>query len=306
MNSDIIIIGGGIAGISLGAQLSGHARVTILEMENQPGYHATGRSAAYFAPAYGNETVRQITAASESFFRTPPENFTDVPLIHPRESLFIARKDQAASMSALLNENDQLIPVETAQMVAQVPILNPSTLLSGARDPAGGDLDVHALLQGFIRLFRANDCQMIMSTLVTSLFYRNGLWTVKTNKSEHRAPTIVNAAGAWADQIAQMAGLQPLSIRPFRRTALLIDIPGDIDITDWPLVIDVDEQFYFKPDAGKLLISPADETLCEPCDAQPDEIDVATVVDRIQQATSLNVMKINHRWAGLRTFAPDR
>ncbi|MFP6809076.1 MAG: FAD-binding oxidoreductase [Pseudomonadales bacterium] len=306
MTNDFIIIGGGIAGISLGARLANYGSVKILEMEGQPGYHATGRSAAYFAPAYGNDVVREITAASEAFFRNPPDDFADAALLHPRDSLFVARKDQRAAMDKLREDSPQLVPLNTNELKTSVPILNTTELVSGLRDPFGGDLDVHAILQGFLRQFRVQGGELLTNTHVKALQRQNGSWLVKTNAGDFSAAIIINAAGAWADKVAMHAGLAAIGLTPLRRTAILVDAPAELDISQWPLIIDVDEHFYVKPDAGQLLISPADEIPSEPCDAQPDELDIAIVVDRIQQVTDLDITKINHRWAGLRTFSPDR
>ena len=306
MDHDIIIIGAGIAGVSLAAQLTPHCSVLILEMEKQPGYHATGRSAAYFAPSYGNKVVRTMTRASESFFRSPPENFSEAKLLNPRDSMFVAQENQLESMASLLRENPQLLAMNADELGEQVQILKPGALTSGARDSDGGDLDVDAILQGFLRMFRSAGGELKSNCTVQQLNCRQGTWQVYTDKDSFKAPIIVNAGGAWADNIALMANLQPLGIKPLRRTVVLVDSPHGIDISDWPLTIDVDEKFYFKPDAGQLLISPADETPSVPCDAQPDEMDIAIVIDRVQQVTNLEVTKINHSWAGLRSFAPDK
>jgi D-arginine dehydrogenase len=306
MDYDFVLIGGGIAGASLGAQLATVARVAILEMETQPGYHATGRSAAYFAPAYGNYVVREITAASEDFYHNPPVQFTNVPLLKPRMSLFIAQEHQRDSVSLMMKESPHLVSVSAEQIQAHIPIAKREVLVCGALDQGGGDLDVDAILQGYLRQFRSNGGDIFTACQLNDLTYQHGQWTLNTNAGKYTAPVVINSAGAWADHIGTMAGLDPLGIRPFRRTAILVDPPKDQDISEWPLTVDVDEDFYFKPDAGQLLISPADETPSEPCDAQPDDFDIAVVIDRVQQSFNLEVDRINHSWAGLRTFAPDK
>ena len=306
MNYDYILVGGGIAGASLAAQLSQDARVAILEMEKQPGYHSTGRSAAYFAPAYGNYVVREITAASESFYQEPSEEFTSVPLLRPRGSLFVAEEHQRESVAKLIGESPHLIEVDSDEIRRQVPIVRSGKLVCGAFDAGGGDLDVDAILQGYLRQFKSNNGEIITACKLLDLRFTNGVWTLQSEKGVYTTPIVINSAGAWADQIANLAGLQPLGIQPYRRTALLVDPPPDLDISNWPLTVDVEEDYYFKPDAGQLLISPADETPSEPCDAHPDDYDIAVVVDRIQQLLDLEVRKINHSWAGLRSFAPDR
>ena len=303
---DFIVIGAGIAGLSAAAELAESAKVVVLEREDQPGFHATGRSAAYFAPAYGNETVRGISAACERFLRNPPQGFTDVALLRPREAIFIGRADQQGAIAGLQSEVDKLIPLDAAAVGRRIPILHPSYVASGLLDPVGGDLDVDALLQGYARLLKRRGGRLDTATEVTGMTFRSGIWSLETPKGTYSAPTVIDAAGAWADRVAELAGLDGIGIEPKRRTVMLIDAPPGHDITDWPLVIDVDEEFYFKPDAGQLLISPADETPSPPCDAQPEDIDVAIAVDRFSQATGLEVRRINHRWAGLRSFAPDK
>lgn len=303
---DIIIVGAGIAGVSAAWALADSARVLVLERESQPGFHATGRSAAYFAPAYGNAVVRQLTAASSNFYFSPPAGFTDVPLLHPRRGLFIGRQDQAESIGAMVTENPSLQRIDGAALAAQVPILNLDVIRQGLLDDAGGDLDVDAILQGFLKGSRLKGGELITGTAIRDITRKSGTWHLDCGNREFAAPVLVNAAGAWADQLAQAAGVGPLGLIPRRRTALLVDAPAGQDITHWPLVIDVDEQFYFKPDAGQILVSPADETPSPACDAQADELDVAIAVDRLMAATSIEVRRVNHRWAGLRTFAADK
>lgn len=304
--AEVIIIGGGIAGISAGAQISRHCDVTIVEKESTMGFHATGRSAAVFAPAYGNQVVRNLTVASENFYRSPHNSFTEVPLLKPRDGIFVASHNQQRSLTNMLRDSSHLSELSANELVHRVPIIDGSKVHSGALDSTSGDLDVDAILQGFMRQFRSNGGKLVLGAEVQSITRQRGLWHFTTPTDEYTAPTLVNAAGAWADEVAIMAGVLPLSLTPLRRSALLVDAPPNMDITDWPLVIDVDENFYFKPEAGQLLISPADETPFVPCDAYPDEMDLAVAIDRVQKISQLSVSKINHSWAGLRTFSPDK
>ncbi len=306
MPVDVIILGAGIAGVSLGARLSGQCKVQILEMEKQPGYHSTGRSAAYFAPAYGNKVVREITLASEPFFRQPPDNFSETPLLHPRDSLFVAEAHQQPSLQQLVKENSHLVQLNAAQVKERVAIINTERIVNGVSDPTGGDLDVDAILQGYLKQFRFAGGELVTNIQIDKLERRNGYWYLYTDETQYKAPIIVNATGAWADLLASSAGVEPVGLSPLRRTAVLVDPPTNQDISSWPLTIDVDEGYYFKPDAGQILISPADETPSEPCDAQPEELDIAIIVDRIQQITDLDIKTINHSWAGLRTFSRDK
>lgn len=306
LTADILVIGGGIAGISAAAELAADARVIALEMENQPGYHATGRSAAYFAPAYGNAVVRAITMSSEHFYRTPPADFCDVELINHRDALFIARSDQLGEMTAMQAENSFLVQVSEDYARQRVPILAEGYVAAALHDGSGGDLDVGAILQGYVRLLRRRGGALKTDQTVSAIQRKDGLWHLRTNAETFLAPVIVNAAGAWADGIAELAGVGGLGITPKRRTAILIDPPKGEDIAHWPLVLDIDEGFYFKPDAGQLLVSPADETPDTPGDARPEELDIAMAVSRYESVTDLAVERVKHSWAGFRSFAPDK
>lgn len=306
VRADVIVIGAGIAGAAAAAELATLASVILLEMEAQPGYHATGRSAAFFVPSYGNAAIRAVTAICEPFYRSPPDGFSEVQLIKPRGCLFFGREDQREALSALHNEVPFLQELSAEEIRQRVPIILAEYVDSGLLDETGGDLDVDAILQGFLRRLRTSGSELYTHHEVQELSRTNGVWRVVTKDETFEAPVVVNAAGAWVDEIATLAGLEPLELQPKRRTAMLIDAPENIDITDWPLMIDVEEQFYFKPDAGALLLSPADETPSPACDAQAEELDIAVAVDRFETATGLEVLRINHRWAGLRTFAPDK
>lgn len=304
--ADVVVIGAGIAGISVAARLARKLRVVVLEAESQPAYHATGRSAAYFAPAYGNDVVRTITAASTAFFESPDPGFTDVPLLKPRAAMFVARHEQSGSLDSMLAGQSTLSRLTGTQINEHHPLLKPEVITGAAFDSDGGDLDVNAIVQGFMRLMRSNGGELVTNAGVQSIDKAGIDWQVTTRDDTITTPIVVNAAGAWADNIAGRAGLPPLGLTPMRRTAFLVDAPPATSISNWPLVIDIDENFYFKPDAGQLLISPADETPSAPCDAFAEELDVAIAADRVQQIATLTITKVNHQWAGLRTFAPDR
>jgi D-arginine dehydrogenase len=305
-DADILVIGAGIAGCSAAAELAANASVIVLERESQPGYHATGRSAAFFDPSYGDAVVRGLTGASEHFFRQPPPGFADAALLRPRDCLYVARQEQLRELRALQTKDTVLewIPAEAA-LQAQ-PLLSAEYVAAALRGTHGGDLDVDAILQGYLRLFRARGGRLINNAGVTAIRRVAGCWEVVTAGALYRAEIVIDAAGAWADSIAELAGLPAIGIGPRRRTALLIDMPEGDGAADWPMVEDVEENFYFKPDAGQLLLSPADETPSPPCDAQAEELDVALAVDWFQRATGQTVRRVNHRWAGLRSFAPDK
>lgn len=304
--SDIIVIGGGIAGLSAAAELALDASVTVIETEQQPGYHASGRSAAYFAAAYGKKIVRDITGCCEAFLRNPPEGFTEVELFRPRDCMFFGREDQVESLHSMQQDNPALEFIDGQAVLERVPVFSPEYIHGALWCGVGGDIEVDALLQGFFRQFRRRGGSFRPGHQVSKLERVSGSWTVTAGDEQYQAPVIVNAAGAWADQVSALAGLESVGIQPLRRTALTIDPPAGLDIRDWPEMVDADEDFYFKPDAGQLMISPADETPSPPCDAQPEDLDVAMGVYRFEQATGLDIRRVNHSWAGLRTFAPDR
>tara|TARA_R110002073_G_scaffold14926_1_gene59938 strand:+ start:9856 stop:10965 length:1110 start_codon:yes stop_codon:yes gene_type:complete len=300
---DVIIVGAGIAGASLAAELSEDCHVALIEAEKQPGMHSTGRSAAYFAPAYGNEVVRQLTRESEPYFRSPSHK---IALLKDRPALFVSTREQAPLLQEMQNEQPGLQKLNESELLKLVPVLRSGKAHAGLLDTVGGDLDVDAIQQSYLKKFKFSNGELFTGSRVQSLTYANGLWQAngKGWDVELVAPIVVNAAGAWADSVASVAGLEPLGLVPKRRTAILVD--GDGSWANWPLTIDIEEKFYFKPDAGQLLISPADETPSDPCDAQPDELDIAIAVDRVQQIADITVRRINHSWAGLRTFARDK
>lgn len=305
LDAEIGIVGAGIAGASLAGELSRHRSVILFEREPQPGTHATGRSAAYFAPAYGNDIVRRITAASEPFLRTPPAGFAPVPLLLPRAALFIANAQQKDALNTFMLQTPGCQQLAGAECRELVPSLIPTAVSGGVLDASGGDLDVDALLQAYLRLLRVNGGRLLQNRGIRGLAQQPGGWQLSTADGEYFVQTVVNAAGAWADEVAGLAGLGALGLTPKRRTAALVDPPQDQDIDSWPLTIDIDENFYFKPEAGQLLVSPADETPSPAVDAFAEELDVARAIARVQEVADIPVTRVNHAWAGLRTFAPD-
>ncbi|MDE2465408.1 MAG: FAD-binding oxidoreductase [Alphaproteobacteria bacterium] len=306
---DVIIIGAGIAGASVAANLAATHKVIILEREEFAGFHATGRSAALFSEIYGNSTVRALTRASRNFFYEPPQGFSEHPLVCPRGSLFIARQDQLAQLACFADQNDVngwVRAIDASEALQLCPILRADYVAAALLETGAADMDVAAIHQGYLRQMRSAGGTLLTNAEVLELTRSDGQWCARTREASFRAPVLVNAAGAWADLIAAKAGIRPLGIQPCRRTALLVDTPSGIMASGFPMVIDIEETFYFKPDAGLLLLSPADESPMEPCDVQPEELDVAIAVDRVQHATTLTIPRIRKRWAGLRSFAPDR
>jgi D-arginine dehydrogenase len=306
---DIAVIGAGMAGASVAAELSAHASVVLLEMEPQPGYHTTGRSAALFSEIYGPAPIRALTRASRQFFEDPPESFSDVPLLSRRGVLLIARSDQAGAIDRMTDElagSSQVTRLDADETRSRLPLLRQGYAVASLYDPIARDIDVHALHQGYLRMFRSNGGRFEGRAEVNALTRLGNAWRVAANDRRIRAGTIVNSAGAWADNVGAMAGAQPLGLVPKRRTAAIIAAPDGIDPDGWPMAVDIEEQFYMKPDAGRLLVSPADETPSDPCDSQPEEIDIAVCIERIETAFELQVRHIMNKWAGLRTFLPDK
>ncbi len=308
--ADVIVVGGGMAGASAAYFMSRSRRVVILEREDQPAYHSTGRSAALYTQTYGNPAIRALTVGAAPFFENPPAGFAEYPLVTPRGLLYLARADQRDILEKLYEEVRGLTPnvhrLSVDAAMALCPILRPGYAVAAVSEPDAMDLDVAGLLQGFLRGFRARGGQLVTGAEVLALGRVAAGWEVETAAGTFTAPVVVNAAGAWADRLAGMAGVAPVGLTPKRRTAILLDMPDGIDPMRWPMVCDSAEQFYFKPEGGRLMVSPADETPSEPCDAQPDEMDIAVAADRFETATTVPVRRIARRWAGLRTFAPDK
>jgi len=308
---DVIIVGAGIAGASAGFFLSGSHRVVLLEREDQPGYHSTGRSAALFTETYGNAAIRALTAGARPFFESPPNGFADAPLLRPRGLLYVGRADQQETLDRQYEEVSRLARevrrISPADCLAICPVLRAEYVAGALVEPDCMDIDVASLHQGYLKGLRARGGRVVTNAEVRALeAMSGGGWAADTRAGRFAAPVLINAAGAWADMVAELAGVAPLGLTPKRRTAILIDPPEGIDCAAWPMVVDADEELYFKPDAGKLLLSPADETPSPPCDAQPDEMDIAITIDRLEKMTTLKVPRVSHKWAGLRTFAPDK
>jgi D-arginine dehydrogenase len=308
-HTDVVVIGAGIAGLSVGSELAGHRSVAVLERESQPGYHSTGRSAALFAESYGSEVIRALTRASRPFYEATPAGFAPVPLIETCGALFIARGDQRESLEAFAAEEDirrtgRIISREA--VIALCPILREDYVAAGLFDPAPASIDVASLLEGYRRRLLGREGDLITDAEVSGISFDGKRWHVATSAGEFAADIIVNAAGAWADRIAKLAGVRPIGLEPRRRTAVLVRVDSAEVLSTRAMVIDVDEQFYFRAESGGALVSPADETLTSPCDAQPEELDVAIAIDRFTTATTLDVRAVRSKWAGLRSFVADR
>lgn len=309
---DFAIVGAGIAGVSFAYHLSPHARVIVLEREHVAAYHTTGRSAALHSETYGSAEIRAITVASGRFYRQPPPGFSDHPLLTPRGALIAGHIKQEAGLKAAAADYARLVPsvrwLAPDETLRLQPLLKPEAAAGGAIfEPEADDMDVAAIHSGFLKGARAAGCVLRLNAEVSRLDRKSGRWQIRLRDGDTvTAATVVNAAGAWADVVAELAGARPVGLVPKRRTAFTFDSPAGLDPAPLPMVIDFDESWYFKPEVGQFLGSLADETPSPPCDAQPEEIDVATAVERIEAATTLQIRRIKSKWAGLRSFVADK
>ncbi|MET0475104.1 MAG: FAD-binding oxidoreductase [Mycobacterium sp.] len=308
--ADVIVIGGGIAGLSIAYELSAAARVSVLEMESTLAYHTTGRSAATFLETYGGDQIRALTTASRAFLEQPPDCF-DSALMSPRPLLQFATPGRGhvvermhASVVSLVSDAELL---SGAQCCEAFPLLRPEVAECGLYEPRAMALDVAAIHQGYVRGARANGAVVHRDAHVVGLARRADHWVVTTADGEsHQAPVVVNAAGAWADVVAEAAGVRAIGLAPLRRTIFMVNSPTGERGDGLPTLSDVDQTFYVNPEGTQFLCSPADETPCPPSDAKPDQLEIARAIEAINAATSLGVRSIGSSWAGLRTFAPDR
>ena len=308
-NPDILVIGGGIAGLSAAAALSSHARVLVLEAEEQVGYHSSGRSATMLHYALGDSLVRALTLASRPLFDTPPEGFTDVPLGHRMPVLVYARHDERDALDRLDTEISQfasLQRLDAAGVHAFCPLLKEDAQ-HGIADFDALHLDPHAMLQANLRQLVTRGGELRSGQRISTIARQGGAWVVESDKGERfSAPILVNAAGSWADQVARFAGVQPVGLEPKRRTIITFDAPPGTDLTRLPFAKTVGDELYFAPESGRLFASPMDEVPSEPMDAQPEEYEVALAAFRMEERTTVEVREIHSKWAGLRTFTGDR
>ena len=293
--SDFIVIGGGIAGVSAAARLSALGTVTVLEAEQALGYHASGRSAALFEKNYGLPSVIALNHASDAYHQ---------PYLSPRGFMLVGRAGEDAGFDAdAAALKCPEISVDEARAI--VPILN-DQITRAAYHVEAYDIDTDRMIQDFAKQVRGHGGQVLTNAPVTAVGFADGIWTVTAGGQDHRAATLVNAAGAWADQIAELAGVRPVGITPFRRSMARIPAPGGHDISGWPIFFGVNETWYAKPHAGSLLVSPAEQHATTPHDAWPDDMVLAEGLDRYSQHVTTEVTRLEASWAGLRSFAPDR
>lgn len=306
---DFLVIGAGAAGSSVAYELSTRGRVALVEREAAPAYHSTSRSAAVLAENYGPVGWQRLSTASRAFFENPPEGFAEHPLLKPLGALFFATKDEAHLLEDSAREltargvAHRLMSPQEALALCPVVKIEPFAL--ALHEPGCADIDAAALVQGYLKLARRNGAVVVLDSEALRIERVAGQWEVQAGKTSLRAPLLVNAAGAWADDIAALAGLPRRGVKPYRRTAITFDPPAGHDAMRWPMTFDTAETWYFKPEAGRIMVSPVDKTPTAPCDCQPEELDIAIAADRIQQVTTMEVKRIHRSWAGLRTFASD-
>jgi D-arginine dehydrogenase len=308
IEADALVVGGGIAGASLGYFLAPQARVVLLERESQPGYHSTGRSAALFMESYGTPQVRALTKASRAFLERPPEGFVDGPILSPRGAMLVAAPGQAESLDdqwavfRATSPHGRLL--DAAAACALVPALRRERVLGAVFEPDASDIDVARLHQGYLRGIRRSGGRIVTDAEVMALHRQGDHWLAVAGARRYAAPVVVDAAGAWCDVVARLAGAAAIGLTPKRRSAFVFAPPAAGGATDWPMFGAIDESWYVKPDAGQLLGSPANADPVEPQDVQPEELDIAIAVDRIETATTL-VARPLRTWAGLRSFVAD-
>ena len=307
---DVLVIGGGIAGVSIGYELAADRSVCLLEMEATLAFHTTGRSVATFLESYGGRTIRLLTTASRAFMEDPPGGFSR-PLLKPLPLVWVAPHQGLDDLHAMHNAVTEFVPdmrfLPADEVVELTKVIRPDWVAGGLLEPGASEIDVAALHGGYAGRLRARGGEVITSAGVAEMKRADSVWHVTDRAGNtHVAPVVVNAAGSWCDIVAEIAGVRAVGIHPLRRTVFTIGPPAGIDPLTVPLVADVAGTFYFKPEGPQILCSPADEVPSEPCDARPEELDIAKAIDVINAATTLDIGHVRSSWAGLRNFVADR
>lgn len=306
MEFDIVIVGAGIAGVGLAAALGTGPRVLIIEQESRPAYHSTGRSAAIFIQNYGNAAIRTLSAASAPLFRDGDPAWFAHPLLSQRGLMYVSDEEGLEHHRELLAEAQGMVEIGIDEAMAMAPLLRRERLVAAAYERDAQDIDVNALHEGWLRKARAAGVTVLTDARLAAAARSGGRWRIEAGGHRVTADVLVNAAGAWADEVAGLAGVAPLGLQPMRRSIAVLPVPAGIDISRWPLIADSAEGWYAKPDAGKLYVSPAEEIPVEPHDAWVDDMVLAEGLYRFEQAMDWPVTRVERSWAGLRTFAPDR
>lgn len=304
---DVVVIGAGMAGATAAAALAADRRVALVEAEEAAGYHATGRSAAMWMQNYGPHAVRILTRLSRGFLESPPDGFCDTKLLQPRAVIYLSPPDQSDELTAMLAGALDMNEITVADAHRLVPPLREGFAVRAALETDAFDVDVATLHQGFLKQLRVRGGTLALRSRTGRIERRDGSWHVETSDgSTYAAPILVNAAGAWGDEVALQAGAARVGLSPMRRTGVIVDPAPHLPL-DWPMINDVRHTWYARTEARtKLMVSPADETPLDPQDVQPDELDIAIAIDRMQTALDIDVRRVERSWAGLRTFTPDR
>jgi D-arginine dehydrogenase len=309
MKTDFCVIGGGIAGLSIAAEISKKASVVVLEREQDIAYHTSGRSAALYSELSAESTALSLSKLTRPFLLNPPVGFSQYPLHNPITCIFTARKNELELIQSNAAKLDNPITLDNGQMLEKIPVLKTGGdgIVAGLLEEDAFRIDVGALVQGFRAMVKHGGGTVQCNAEVSALTKDSDGWKVETCKGESLSSEyIVNAAGSWGDVIATLAGVAPLGLKPLRRNIIIFDGPENTDLSKWPAMASISGEYYFLPEAGKLMGSSADEIPSEPCDAQPEEYDIALAAHNIENVTTLEIKQIHHKWAGLRTFAPDR
>lgn len=302
---DIVIVGGGIAGASLGAALAVHARVLILEMEDRAGYHATGRSVAFWEETYGGPAIQPLTTMSGPLLADPDPDFHDGTFLSPRRTLHIGQADDEGRLDALMTQFAGKVMLERVDPAALVPGLRPDWTI-GVMEASCQDIDVAALHQAYLRQFRRRGGAIALATRLEAARADGDGWHIETSDGAVGCGMLINAAGAWADEVARRCGVAPVGLAPLRRTVAQLRVPA-LPSPALPLIMDLAQRFYFKPEGPeRIWLTPHDEVPSPPCDAAPEEIAVAQAIARFEAAVDWPVAAVERKWAGLRSFAPDR
>jgi D-arginine dehydrogenase len=303
-----LVIGAGLTGAAAAWELAALGSTILLDMEDQPGYHSSGRSAALYTPNYGPALVREICQAAGAFFNAPPPGFAEHPLLTPRGALTLGIDDPEGAIDELLKDAPPAHPIEEISLERAIelcPLIRPGVFRRAIYEPGVMDMDAAAIHQGYLRGFKARGGRLAVSAQVTALERSGGAWTVVTASGRFRAPVVVNAAGAWADRIGALAGATRIGLQPCLRTVILVEVPPEFCRPTQPGGEVIETWHYFKPEAGRILASPGDETPVDPMDAYPDDLVIAELADYLERHTLLKIERILRSWAGLRSFVPD-
>lgn len=302
---DFLVVGAGIAGASVAAHLAARHKVALVDMEERAGYHSTSRSAASFEPNYGPPAILAVTRASAAFFANPPSGFAEAAVFNPRGTLLLEAEGQEDGTAKLLSNAAALEEIGEARARAMFPLLRQGYARRSFLDANTADLDVDLIHRGYLAMLKQAGGVVNLSSPLTAASSTNSAWTVTCGPNMLKARVIINAAGAWGDVVARACGVKPVGLQPKRRSIAVVPLPGAQAVNNWPMTIDVAETWYAKPQSGKLLVSSADATPVDPHDAYADDMALAVGIDRLMQATTLEVDRVEHSWGGLRTFAPD-